>query len=276
LILSISCSDSETEKEYFPDFERIEQFKMRSTGAENSIDSNIRYYFDSNNNYSSFGTGSLFFEVYSEPDSLVIDDHTTNVTNLYVTRRCIKFNPNSIIVYTYDNRMEYIENKSIVYFNEKKIITRIQSFADSNIDTKGFLDGYNILFYHNSDDNLTKIEHFFNESQYRNPITNWRKIYSYGNFKFMDHSFPSLVNKYKFIFLPEELFNILYNKGFRFSKNGVFGYDFDYIDYDESLHPHFTFSEIQQLTKFQYEVESFTDNTETSNNNYFVSFKAIE
>ena len=279
LLTLLSCSDSDSKIEYFPDYDKVEQFKMVWVGAEKEYNSNIRYRFDANNNYTSFSTGSLFAEKFSEPDSLVIDDYFTNLTNLYITRRCIKFNHEQVVIYRFDSKMKFIEHKSIIHFNQNKVITKIQTFISSDKDSLGFLEGHKIIFSHNDQENLIKIEEFTNEnpSPVRNTNTNWRKGSIYENFEFLDHSFPSLLlSKQYYYVLPQELFVILYNKGFRFSKKGITSFYRNYIDYNGNLSPYSYSLEIRKQNEFQYEVKSFDNNSKSSKYDYLVSFKALE
>jgi hypothetical protein len=279
VLLLLSCSNSDPKVEYFPDYDKIEQFKMVWVGAEKERNSNIRYRFDTNNNYTSFSSGSLFAEKYSEPDSLVIDDYFTNLTSLYITRRCIKFNEHQVVIYRYDSKMKFIQHKSIIHFNQNKIITKIQTFVNSDKDSLGFIEGHNITFSHNDQGNLIKIEEFVNENPtpVRNTNPNWRKSSFYENFEILDHSFPSLLlSKHYHYVLPQELFIMLYNKGFRFSKKGITSFNRNYVDYNGSLSPYSYSLQIEKQTEFQYEVKSFSNNSKTSKYDYFVSFKALE
>ena len=279
LLTLLSCSNSDPKVEYFPDYDKIEQFKMVWVGAEKERNSNIRYRFDTNNNYTSFSSGSLFAEKYSEPDSLVIDDYFTNLTSLYITRRCIKFNEDQVVIYRYDSKMKFIQHKSIIHFNQNKIITKIQTFVNSDKDSLGFIEGHKIIFSHNNQENLIKTEEFTNENStpVRNINTNWRKGSIYENFELLDHSFPGLLlsKQYHYV-LPQELFMILYNKGFRFSEKGIITFTRNYVDYDGSLSPYYHSLEIRKQTEFQYEAKAFSNNSKTSKYDYFVSFKALE
>lgn len=261
--IAISCSKSEpTAKEYFPDYDRIDQFK------NHRVDSNVRYLFNEDNNYSSFSTGSFFAEVYKDSDSLVIDDYTSNYS---VIRRCIKFNSKSIVIYSYDNQMEFLESKTIVSFNEKKIITQIKSFFNENNSPEGFKENNYFLFYHDINDNLTKIDAYFNENYRYNSLPDWRNYKSYYNFNYFNHPFPTL-GSYFYLLRPE-LFNIFYNKGYRYSRDGV--KSFNRIDYDIDGPPDSFSVEIQQINTLDFEVKHFLNGYDYDNYDYFISFTSL-
>lgn len=270
---SISCSksNSETEDDYFADFERVEQLKIKNIGSDTDL--KINYYFDSNNNYSSFIAQRRFSEVYNEPDSLVVDGVQGAVR---VIRRSLKFNKDNIIVYTYDLFMKYVEKKTVIYFNENKIITRIENFYNSNEDSYGFIGTSYTVFFHDAQNNITKVEEYLNNNNLliRDSPPDWRKGSICQKFDFLDYSFPSFITIQNFVPLPSAFAVILYNKGYWYSNKGIKGYEFVFIDFHENLNSKYNSLQIQPRSKFEYDVKYFEDSYNSSN--YNVNFKVAK
>ncbi|WP_345007298.1 hypothetical protein [Snuella lapsa] len=182
-------------------------------------DSNVRYFFDESGKYSHFSTGKYYFEEYSSIDSLVVD-----YLNFNVTRISFKFNPNNIIIYFHDNDMEYIEQKKVLNFNSEKIIKTVETYGRIS-KNDNFVGGITRVLNHDNNGNLIDIKHFEDTGEFY-PDFILEHIADTSNFTFFEHNFPNLaISRMAINTISSELFIILYNKGYRFSKKGVKSYD---------------------------------------------------
>lgn len=212
-LTNCSKSDAPEEMVVLPDYNRVHRIESAF------IDSRVRYFFNEANTYTHFSTGKHFSEKYTSNDSLVID-----YNNFGLTRRALKFNANNIIIYTYDNQSKFISKKNILNFNSKKIIKTIESYGRNEVD-EAFLGGTTHILDHDESNNLIEIK-LFEDTGNINPDFVLEHVGNISNITHFDHPFPNFALKHhSIVSLQNELFTILYNKGYRLSANGVKSHD---------------------------------------------------
>lgn len=197
-------------------YNRVSEYDGVRAGSE------MNYRFDEQGNYDSFYTSRLFFEIYNNADSLVVDDYTTNVSNAYITRRAFKFNAGSVVVYKYNNRQEFIESRQEFDIDANQLIkeVRLYSRVDGN-------NPFQLLeraeYDHNASGNLTEIRTYADDWSIPDPGIQLRLIRTTTNFRHLEQPLPNVARGYVAQLRPE-IQMILYNKGYVYSKFGLQSY----------------------------------------------------
>lgn len=224
--LFVSCSDKDEPEEivFIPDFNKIAEYQGFRRQTE------VNYRFDANRNYETFNTLRHFFEVYSEGDSLAIED--LNYTSFSPSIWSFKFSPTMIKIYRTDREFGFTHSEFLVHINGDKLIQRVETFYNSTPNTTNILTaGQDYIYSHNARGNLIDILVYQNDSNVLNDPPIWRNSIRMESFDFFDQPLPSLQSFYTFV--PTELEMVLYNLGYRYSTSGV--QNFDYVAIDPNM-----------------------------------------